>query len=411
MVSTVERFCTLLARSRLLGGPALRAVRGRWLRAAGPAAADLRGFTRWLVGTRCLTGYQVNRLLHGHTDCFFLDRYKILRRLGEGPLARVYEAVGPEGHPVALKVLPPSRAGEPRLRACFERQSRAAPRLLHPNVVRTLRAGAANGVRFTVLEYLEGEPLADVLRRRGRLPPAEAVRLAYQAFVGLQHIHKSGLVHGDIEPANLMLVPAPWSTPAPFARSGTVSRRPWPRRPGAGEPDTTLGCTVKLLDAGVGPAFFEAITQAAADRLQKTGAAVLPVTADDVAPERARDPSGSDIRADIYALGCVLYHCLTGQPPFPATSLVAQLIRHATEAPRPLREFAPGLPRGLQRVMDRLLAKDPAQRYQTPEVAARALREFLPLETGRIDRGQGWTVPGNERSRGECPVPRCADPA
>ena len=143
-----------------------------------------------------------------------------------------------------------------------------------------------------------------------------------------------------------------------------------------------------------------------ADRLQKTGAAVLPVSADDLAPERARDPRRSDIRADIYALGCVLYHCLTGQPPFPDASPVAQLIRHATEAPRPLRQFDAALPRGLQRVMDRLLAKDPAQRYPTPESAARALREFLPLDPAgprgvpegpRRKPGQGAPLPGRRQ--------------
>jgi serine/threonine-protein kinase len=148
---------------------------------------------------------------------------------------------------------------------------------------------------------------------------------------------------------------------------------------------------VKLLDAGLGPAFFEAITQAAADHLRKSGVAVLPLTADDLAPELARDPGASDIRADIYSLGCVLYHCLTGQPPFPAANPVTQLIRHATEAPRPLREFDPALPHALQPVLDRLLAKDPAQRYPTPAAAARALRDFLPpgTKSARMGLGQG----------------------
>jgi serine/threonine protein kinase len=146
----------------------------------------------------------------------------------------------------------------------------------------------------------------------------------------------------------------------------------------AGQPDTTLRATVKLLDAGVGPAFFAGLVKTAADRLRRTGESALPVPADDLAPEQAIDPAHSDIRADIYALGCILYHGVAGQPPFPGAGSLVQVLRHATEAPPPLRDFAAALPAGLQEVVDRLLAKDPAGRYPTPEAAARALRPFLP---------------------------------
>ena len=100
-------------------------------------------------------------------------------------------------------------------------------------------------------------------------------------------------------------------------------------------------------------------------------------TPDYMAPEQARDPRAADIRADIYSLGCVLYHLLTGQPPFPDTNIISQMIRHATEPPRPLKEFNPAVPDGLQQIVNWMMAKDPGQRYPTPERAAQALQVFL----------------------------------
>src|SRR5262249_1156162 len=160
--------------------------------------------------------------------------------------------------------------------------------------------GQTNGLHFLVMEYLEGETLEDVLQRRKRLPPHEAVRLVHQALQGLQHIHERGLVHRDLKPANLMLTP--------------------PRAPG--EPDDTLGARVKILAGGLGRALRGGGARGAANHLQRTGEGVLLGTPDYLAPEQARDPRAVDIRADIYSLGCVLYHCLTGQPPFPDTNVL-----------------------------------------------------------------------------------------
>jgi serine/threonine protein kinase len=100
-------------------------------------------------------------------------------------------------------------------------------------------------------------------------------------------------------------------------------------------------------------------------------------TPDYLSPEQARDAHTADIRADIYSLGCVLYHALAGQPPFPDTNIISQMIRHATEVPRPLKAFNPAVPDGLQQIVNLMLAKDPAQRYPTPERAAQALQVFL----------------------------------
>src|SRR5205823_1035066 len=130
---------------------------------------------------------------------------------------------------------------------------------------------------------------------------------------------------------------------------------------------------VKILDIGLGKAVFEE-----GDTVQKiTGDGVLIGTPDYLAPEQAKNAKAVDIRSDIYSLGCVLYHALSGQPPFPDKSILNQVMRHATEPPRPLSDFLADVPAGLQEVMNWLLAKDPAQRYPTPERAAQALNLLL----------------------------------
>jgi serine/threonine-protein kinase len=274
-------------------------------------------------------------------------------RIGRGRLVGVYQAVHPQGQVVAIKVLPPAKAADPQVMARFQRESRLAMRLQHPNVIRTFQAGEHQGTHYLVMEMLKGETLKDVLLRRGRLPPVEAIRLVYQAFLGLQHLHEQGLVHRDLEPANLMLVPG-----------------------AADQGDTTLGSTVKILDIGVGRAVF--------DEGAAGGGPVNLTTAGDqlgtplyCAPEQAKDARQADIRSDIYSLGCVLYHALVGNPPFEDPSAIRLIIKHATEPPPRLANLNLAVPARLQEVLDGMLAKDPALRIPTPGQAAQELRQFL----------------------------------
>jgi serine/threonine protein kinase len=352
-LTSVESLCNLLARSRLLPGEEVRALRLRWLKEAGDAAADPRKFGRWLVDKEYVTEYQAGLLLLGKWERHFLNEYKVLDRIGQGRMAGVYKAVHRLGQVVAIKVLPPSKARDPNLLARFQREADLATRLVHRNIVRTFQVGEDDGLHYLVMEYLEGETLQDLIRQFGKLRVDHAVPVIHQALTGLQYLHEEGFVHRDLKPANLMLM-------------------------GAGEyrvPGQPAQPLVKILDIGTGRALFD--EGAGGGPVDLTAPGSMLGEPDYIPPEQARDAHTADIRADIYSLGCTLYHALAGQPPFPDDNVVRKLIRHASERPRPLKDFNPQVPDPLQHVIETMMAKDPAQRFPTPGRAAQALEAFL----------------------------------
>ncbi len=350
MSLTVENLCGLIIRSKLLTPEMVKALYSHW-RETGKTSADLPEFTKWLVKTGHLTEYQATLLSNGHADNFFLGEYKIRDRIGHGRMAGVYKAVHTLGQVVAIKVLPPSRAKDPQLLARFQREARLAAQLDHPNVVRTFQYAQTNGLHYLVMEYLEGETLDTVLRERGKLPPPEAVRLAYLTALGLQHIHEKGLVHRDIKPGNLMLCPALKSK------------------------ESTQSCTLKILDIGLGRELFDPKAKEPTEDLTVPG--VIMGTPGYLAPEQARDAKRADIRADLYSLGCTLFHMLTAQQPFPEPNAMKQILRHTAEPAPPLQPLCPEAPKGLAEIVATLLSKDPAQRFQTPNQVAEGLKALL----------------------------------
>lgn len=354
MALTVQGYCNLLVKSKLLTPGDVRSLYQRWVGVAKDSIDNVDHFAKWLVSNKNITNYQATMLLRGHADHFFLGQYKLLDRIGQGRMAGVYQGVHQLGQMVAIKVLPPSRAKDPHMFARFQREARLALRLQHPNVVRTFQVAEGTGLHYLVMEYLAGEDLAEVLERRGKLPPAEAARVVYQALQGLQHLHEKGVVHRDLKPSNLMLIPSPCL------------------------PDNTLKATVKVLDIGLGRALFDEGDAAGGENLQLTTDGALLGTPDYLAPEQARNAHTADIRADVYSLGCVLFQCLAGQVVFPDKNIVNKMVKHASETPRPLRDFNPAVPEGLQAVVSGMMAKDPAQRFPTPAHAAQALAPFLP---------------------------------
>jgi hypothetical protein len=266
-------------------------------------------------------------------------RYRVLGLLGRGGMSVVYRAEHRlMNRTVALKILDPWLTGRGASLERFRREVQAAARLEHPNVVACHDAEQTGDTLFLVMEYVEGETLDAVLRRRTRVDVAEACGWVRQAAVGLHYAHERGLVHRDVKPGNLMLT-----------RQGRV----------------------KVLDFGLAQ-----LARADATDPALTPSGVVLGTPAYLAPGQALDPGAADVRADVYALGCTLYHLLTGSPPFAQPTALQQLLAHQDQAPPSLRAARPDVPEALDRLVRSLLAKSPAARPQTAAAVARALEPF-----------------------------------
>src|SRR5262245_25098399 len=275
-------------------------------------------------------------------------RYQLLRKLGQGGMGTVYLAEHRLMHRrVAVKLLRAGCLSNPQLVARFHQEVEAVARLTHPHIVTAHDADEAGGTHFPVMEYVEGESLGRLVTR-GPLPVHEACAYARRAALGLEFAHSRGMVHRDIKPQNLMVT---------YPASGACER---PGETTPGRSHAPLAGVVKILDFGLARVLREAT--GSEDSL--TSAGTVMGTADYIAPEQARDSRRADIRADIYSLGCTLYHLLSGQVPFPGGTAIDKILRHATERPRPLCRS--DLPAGLAAVLDRMMAKRPEDRYQTP---------------------------------------------
>jgi serine/threonine protein kinase len=271
-----------------------------------------------------------------------LGQYQLLEKLGEGGMGAVYRALHMRlKRPVALKVLPAQLLHDERAVARFRREMEAVGKLDHPNIVRASDAGEDAGWHFLVMELVEGVDLAQLSALLGPFPVADACEVARQAASALQYAHEHGLVHRDIKPSNLLMTPA-------------------------GD--------VKLLDLGLARLYGE---QAVSEVLTATGAVMG--TPDYMAPEQSFEPKAVDIRADLYGLGCTLYKLLTGRPPFDGPeygTLAQKLLAHAQAPVPPIRVRRPEVPEALSAVLDRLLAKRPADRFGTPMEAEATLVSF-----------------------------------
>jgi YVTN family beta-propeller protein len=268
-----------------------------------------------------------------------LAGYRIEGLAGEGGMGRVYRAtqIG-LNRQVAVKLIAPELATEPDFRTRFTRESRLTASIEHPNVIPVYEAGEADGRLFIAMRWVEGTDLRSVILTDGRLEPERAVAIAEQVAAALDAAHMGGLVHRDVKPANVMLT----------ATHGQEH--------------------VYLTDFG--------LTKRAGSEtgLTRTGAFVG--TPDYMPPEQIKGER-ADARTDVYALGCLLFHALTGRAPYDRDTEVAKMYAQLHDPAPTVSEAAPGTPPGLDAVIARALAKDPDERYPSAGDLGRAARAAL----------------------------------
>ena len=283
-----------------------------------------------------------------------LSTFEVVRVVGRGGMGVVLHGWDPcLRRDVALKVLDPQLANNSTARQRFCREARAAAAVIHDNVVAVHQVDedAGSGLPFLVMQLVAGESLDQRLRRVGRLGVAETVRVGAQAAAGLARAHAGGLIHRDIKPGNILI-----------------------------EKDTDK---VKLTDFGLARA---------AEDLKLTTTGFVAGTPLYMAPEQARGDE-IDARADLFSLGSVLYEALAGEPPFSGKTPLAVLRRVADDAHISLRKLNPEVPAWLEEVIDRLLEKDPADRYDTAAEVSELLSAHLALPTSVLtEQGCGSAV-------------------
>ncbi|MCC6554124.1 MAG: protein kinase [Polyangiaceae bacterium] len=299
-------------------------------------------------------------------------RYEIVRLLGQGGMGSVYEALHTgTGRRVAVKVILMDPDDPADQLARLEIEARTAAALGSRHVAAVLDAGRdeASGAAYLAMEYLDGEDLQALLKRLGRLPPDLALRIAAQACRGLARAHEAGVVHRDVKPANLFLA----------------------RGEGDGER------VVKILDFGIAKLRPEsAILGAAGSRLTRTGSMLgSPLY---MSPEQARGQRTLDHRTDLWSLSVVLYEALAGRTPHPADGPVGELIVSicVSVAPR-IRIFAPDVPAEIERLLERALAIEPAERYQR---AAELLADLAALLPGGSTITEDMLAPAGPAAEG-----------
>ena len=267
----------------------------------------------------------------------FAKRYQIIEELGKGGMGRVYKVLDKEiGEKVALKLLNPEIAAESKTIERFRNELKTARQISHKNVCRMYHLSKEEGAPYIIMEYVRGEDLKSMIRMMGRLSPGQTVSIAKQVCEGLSEAHRLGVIHRDLKPQNIMI-----------DRNGDV----------------------KIMDFGI------------ARTLQAkgiTGEGIMIGTPEYMSPEQAEGKE-ADERADIYALGIILFEMLAGRVPFEGETPLSIALKHKTEAPPDPRKINAQIPDDLAGLILRCLEKEKGKRYQS---AQELLGEFTKIEKG-----------------------------
>jgi serine/threonine protein kinase len=284
-----------------------------------------------------------------------LGEYAIIGELGRGGMGRVFKAVHKvHGHVRAIKVLSKHESRDPKTLARFQREAKIIASMNHPNIVKVFEFNhdADRGYYYIVMEFVDGGSVGQILKRKGRLPWHQATEITLHVAMGMAEMNRLQLVHRDIKPSNILI-----------DKQGTA----------------------KLADLGL------ARQQGEGADTQLTATGAVMGTIDYMAPEQVLDARQADIRSDLYALGCTLFHMLTGRVPFHEGSPYQRIQQQLNDPLPEIGPLAPDVPFQLVLVVNRLTEKDPANRYQTAEELAEDLKA-LAGEPPTDDSMEGSTI-------------------
>ena len=258
-----------------------------------------------------------------------LGHFAITKFIGGGGMGRVYLGVDTSlDRKVAIKVLQKQRAQDQASVARFMNEARSAARLNHEHIAQVYYAGQQDDMPFIAFEYVEGTNVRTLIEQYNVFAIPQAIIYTIQITHALAHASMHGVVHRDVKPSNILI--------------------------------TSEG-RAKLIDMGLAR-----LLRPTDPRDDLTASGVTLGTFDYISPEQARDPRNADIRSDIYSLGCTLFYMLTGQPPFPEGTVLQKLLQHQGDEPPDIRTFLPGAPAEIAQIIQKMMAKDPRQRFQTP---------------------------------------------
>lgn len=345
MAATADKFIEWVRKSELSTDSeidsAIEKIRSQH---GGEIPSDPVEVAKELEKLKIITRWHTEKLLNGKYKGFFLGKYKLLGHIGSGGMSSVYLAEHTKMHDLrAIKVLPQSKLGKSSYLARFQQEAKAIASLNHPNIVRAYdidsQSTSQGETHYIVMEYVDGDDLQVIVKKKGPLPFDKAATYIAQAARGLHHAHEVGLIHRDVKPANILV-----------GKNGQV----------------------KILDLGL--ALFadddqSSLTMDFNDKVLGT--------ADYLAPEQALNSHGVDQRADLYGLGCTLYFLLTGHPPFPEGSIAQRIAKHQKEMPKEIRKIRQDCPGELEGICWKLMQKDRKFRYNNAQVTAEALEAWL----------------------------------
>lgn len=332
-----EWFVMELRRSGLIERGQLEQIVGDFLRRN--PRAEAAGLSEFLVKQNILTQFQADRILAGKAQGLVLGPYTLLDAIGTGSMGAVYKALSKtDNQHYAVKVLPRRSMWNVRL---ARRQVRSFAAFNHPTIVPFVDVGTAGGLHYLAWPLVIGETLEAIVQRDKKLSPALASLVGLQIAQALALAHQNSLFHGLLKPSNVML--------------------------GA-------NAEVKVLDFGIGSLLAENEGESLVDTMSTAN--TMTSGLDCTAPESIMEPTNRTPAGDQYSLGCTLYFCLAGHYPFPDGSAVEKMMAHQTKQPKPIRDINPDVPEAIAEIIERLMAKDPKDRFANVDEVVESLQPF-----------------------------------